>query len=178
MNATTAIVIPTLKTERLVMRAPETDDFEVFAQFYASPRANFVGGPLDREGAWRMLAMEIGHWRLADFGRWIAARRDTGAPVGLIGAFCPEGWPEPELGWDLFEGHEGHGYATEAARAARAHVYDHLGWTTAISLVKPGNDASARVCERLGARPDGSFTHARHGFMHVWRHPGPAELAQ
>ena len=50
--------IPTLETERLVLRAPGIGDFEPFAAFYASERSKFVGGPLDREGAWRMLAME------------------------------------------------------------------------------------------------------------------------
>ena len=169
--------IPVLTTERLILRAPEARDFDIFAAFYASPRAHFVGGPLSRELAWRMLAMEIGHWRLKGFGRWILERRDTGATAGLVGPFQPEGWPEPEIGWDLFDGQEGQGFATEAGRAARAFAYDTLGWTTAISLVKPANTASMAVCRRLGARHDGSFTHERHGTMQVWRHPGPEELA-
>ncbi len=87
--------IPVLTTERLILRAPEARDFDIFAAFYASPRAHFVGGPLSRELAWRMLAMEIGHWRLKGFGRWILERRDTGATAGLVGPFQPEGWPEP-----------------------------------------------------------------------------------
>lgn len=174
----TVIEIPTLKTDRLILRAPRTEDFPVFAAFYAGPRSHFVGGPLTAELAWRMLAMEIGHWQLKGFGRWIVERRDTGAPAGLVGPFQPHGWPEPEIGWDLFDGQEGHGFATEAARAARDHAYRVMGWTTAISLVKPANTASARVCERLGARRDGAFTHERHGLMHVYRHPAPeADLA-
>ncbi|MFC3118814.1 GNAT family N-acetyltransferase [Jhaorihella thermophila] len=132
--------IPTLETPRLILRAPRAEDFPPFAEFYASDRASFVGGPLTPEGSWRMLAMEIGHWALKGFGRWIAETRDTGEPVGLIGLFAPEGWPEPEIGWDLFNGHEGRGYATEAALHARAYAYDVLGWQTAISLVKPGNE--------------------------------------
>jgi RimJ/RimL family protein N-acetyltransferase len=169
--------IPTLSTERLILRAPESRDFAPFAAFYAGPRAQFVGGPLTRELAWRMLAMEIGHWQLKGFGRWIVERRDTGESAGLVGPFAPEGWPEPELGWDLFDGHEGQGFATEAARAAREHAYRGLGWTTAISLVKPANTASLAVCRRLGARQDGEITHERHGPMQVWRHPSPEELA-
>lgn len=169
--------IPTLETDRLILRAPGPQDFAPFADFYASPRANFVGGPLNAELSWRMLAMEIGHWTLKGFGRWIAEAKDGGAPVGMIGLFEPEGWPEPEIGWDLFNGHEGKGYATEAGRAARSYAYDVLGWQTAISLVKPANTGSARVAERLGARHEGDFTHERHGFMQVWRHPAPRDLA-
>jgi RimJ/RimL family protein N-acetyltransferase len=167
--------IPTLETDRLILRAPAAADFAPFAEFYASDRASFVGGPLGAEQAWRMLAMEIGHWSLNGFGRWIVETRDTGTAVGLVGLFEPEGWPEPEIGWDLFNGHEGRGYATEAALAARDYAYDILGWPTAISLVKPGNDGSAAVARRLGARPDGTFTHERHGPMAIWRHPAPIE---
>ena len=171
------MLIPTLTTERLILRAPEACDIAPFAAFYASERSHFVGGPLTAEGSWRMLAMEIGHWTLKGFGRWIAETRNTGEAVGLIGLFEPEGWPEPEIGWDLFNGFEGKGYATEAGHAARAYAYDILGWPTAISLVKPGNDGSAAVAKRLGAYPDGSITHERHGPMYVYRHPAPVELA-
>ncbi|SEQ13327.1 GNAT family N-acetyltransferase [Thalassovita taeanensis] len=170
------MIAPTLHTERLTLRAPCAADFTPFAEFYASDRAKFVGGPLTSEGAWRMLAMEIGHWTLKGFGRWIAEEKSTGAPVGLIGLFEPFGWPEPEIGWDLFAGFEGKGYATEAALSARSYAYDVLGWTTAISLVKTANTGSARVATRMGAWHDSDYTHERHGFMHVYRHPAPDAL--
>lgn len=173
------ITIPQLETERLILRAPGPQDFDVFAGFYASDRAKFVGGPLDREGSWRMLAMEIGHWHMAGFGRWIVTPKsgdNAGETAGLVGLFAPEGWPEPEIGWDLFDGHEGKGYATEAAIAARAYAYDVLCWPTAISLVKPANDGSARVCLRLGCTRDDDFDHPRHGTVQVWRHPAPDTL--
>jgi len=174
---TTALVhIPTLETERLILRAPCQRDFPVFAEFYGSERASFVGGPLTAELAWRMLAMEIGHWTLKGFGRWIAEEKATGLSVGMIGVFCPEAWPEPEIGWDLFNGFEGRGFATEAGRAARAYAYDVLKLRTVMSLVKPGNTGSARVAERLGATLEGTYMHERHGPMQVWRHPSPEAL--
>ncbi|WP_372890604.1 GNAT family N-acetyltransferase [Rhodosalinus sp.] len=169
--------IPTLTTPRLTLRAPEARDVPPFTAFYASDRARFVGGPLDAEGAWRMLAMEIGHWQIRGYGRWMVEERESGATAGMVGLFCPEGWPEPEIGWDLFEGFEGRGYATEAGRAAREYAYDVLGWDTAVSLVKPANTASAAVCRRLGATLDGTFAHQRHGEMQVWRHPAPEEVS-
>ncbi len=130
------------------------------------------------ELAWRQLACEIGHWTLRGYGRWMVDVTETGETVGMVGLWNPEGWPEPEIGWDLFEGQEGKGYATEAAAAARAHAYDALGWSTAISLVKPDNTASAAVAKRLGAWHDTSFTHERWGEMQVWRHPAPEDLAE
>ena len=42
--------IPTLTTERLVLRAPEVADFAPFASHYMSPRSSYEGGPHSREG--------------------------------------------------------------------------------------------------------------------------------
>ncbi|MEL6563548.1 MAG: GNAT family N-acetyltransferase [Pseudomonadota bacterium] len=167
---------PTLDTARLTLRAPQIDDFDALAGFYASPRATFVGGPLTRELAWRTLAQEAGHWVLRGFGRWTVVEKASRSAVGIVGLWHPEGFPEQEIGWDLFDGATGKGYATEAAMAARHFAYDTLGWTTAISLVANGNDASCGVAKRLGARQDGTFTHDRFGPMQIWRHPGPEAL--
>jgi len=169
--------IPTLLTDRLTMRPLGPQDFAPMAAFYASERAKFVGGPTTAELTWRNLAGEIGHWTLRGYGRWAVEETATGALAGVVGPWNPEGWPEPELGWDLMNGFEGKGYATEAAAAARRYAYEVLDWPTAISLVAIDNDASARVAQRLGCteEPD-LFTHERHGTMRVFRHPAPEAL--
>lgn len=174
----TPFTIPTIETERLILRAPAERDFPPMAEFYGSDRARFVGGPTTPELTWRMLAMEAGHWLLRGYGRWIAEEKATGATVGMVGLFNPEGWPEPEIGWDLFNGFEGRGFATEAGRAVRAFAYDVLHLPTVMSLVKPPNTASARVAERLGCVREGTFIHERHGVMDVWRHPSARALAE
>ncbi|WGH80000.1 GNAT family N-acetyltransferase [Jannaschia ovalis] len=166
---------PVIRTERLTLRPLGLRDFEALAAFYASPRSGFVGGPMDRAQVWRHLACEIGHWTLRGYGRFAVDETTTDAFVGVVGPWNPEGWPEPELGWDLMDGHEGRGYATEAARAARDWAYS-TGWRTAISLVAHGNDASARVATRLGCVFERDMEHARFGAMQVWRHPAPAEV--
>lgn len=170
------IAIPVLQTARLVLRAPGVQDLPALYDFYDSPRSRFVGGPCSHEQAWRALAMEIGHWALNGYGRWTLEEKASGAVVGMVGIFNPEGWPEPEIGWDLFNGHEGKGYATEAGRAARAYAYEVLGLPTVISLTRLANTQSAAVAERLGAVLEGTFQHERHGMMNVWRHPAPAAL--
>jgi RimJ/RimL family protein N-acetyltransferase len=164
-------MIPTLETPRLTLRAPALTDFGPMAAFYASAHARFVGGPLTPELTWRVLAQEVGHWQLRGFGRWALVEKSSGDWVGIAGLWFPEGFPEQELGWDLAEAATGKGYATEAGLAALAYAYEVLGWDTLISLVADGNDASAAVAQRLGAQPDGRFTHARFGAMTVWRHP-------
>lgn len=172
------IAIPTLETDRLILRAPGPQDLPAIYDFYDSERSQFVGGPCSHEQAWRSLAMEIGHWTLRGYGRWTVAEKATGAIAGMVGVFNPDGWPEPEIGWDLFNGFEGRGYATEAGRAARAHAYDVLGLKTVISLTRLANVQSAAVAQRLGATLEGTFRHERHGMMNVWRHPSPAQLKE
>lgn len=170
-------VIPTLETERLFLRAPTLEDFPALCEFYDSERARYVGGQMEPDRVWRHLALEIGHWSLLGYGRWTIVEKASGKAIGMAGLWNPEGWPEPEIGWDLFDGFGGKGYATEAALAARSFAYDVLGWETAISLVAPNNAPSRRVAERMGATHDGDYTHVRFGKVEVWRHVPPGDLA-
>ena len=169
--------IPELETERLRLRAPCIDDLDGLAAFYASDRAKFVGGPMTREQAWRALATEVGHWCLLGFGRWALEEKATGAYVGNVGLWEPEGFPELELGWDLLAGATGKGYATEAGAAARAYAYETMGKTTLISLIAPGNDGSKKVAARLGAAFEAPYAHERFGQVEIWRHPSAEALA-
>lgn len=170
--------IPTLQTERLTLRAPRLSDFDAIAEFRASDRARFVGGPASKANSWGYLAALIGHWDLRGYGRWIIT--ETGnddAALGIVGPLFPFDWPEPEIAWTLFAAGEGRGIAYEAALAARTYTYGTLGWTTAASFVNPENTRSVTLAERLGCAPDGSFEHEVFGTMHIWRHPTPEALA-
>ncbi len=166
-------MIPTLQTERLTLRPPSPKDLDADAEFYASDRARFVGGPLTREMTWRYIATTIGHWTMRGFGRWAVDERAAGTYCGQVGLWYPEGWPEAEVGWSLHAHAEGRGIAREAAEAALDYAWNTLGWTTCISLIDPANERSIRLAERLGATYDGPFTHERFGEMGIWRYPGP-----
>ncbi|MBX3572103.1 MAG: GNAT family N-acetyltransferase [Mesorhizobium sp.] len=169
-------MIPTLETRRLVLRAMKAEDFEPFAAFYASEAARFVGGPEDRVATWRRMAAYAGSWTLRGYGKFVVEDRQTGRPAGMAGPWYPEDWPEPELSWTFLPEFQGRGYATEAAARSLAYAYDELGWTTAISAIAPGNDRSARLAERLGARLEGTADVASFGALEIWRHLPPAEF--
>jgi RimJ/RimL family protein N-acetyltransferase len=76
--------------------------------------------------------------------------RTTGALVGRIGHFEPEGWPGFELGWMLQRASWGKGYAIEGARRALAYAFTELGRDHLISLIRPANHSSVRGAEWLG----------------------------
>lgn len=172
------IEIPTLETERLVLRGPMPRDYPAFREFYSSPRARFVGGPLDERGAWRHFATQIGHWAMRGFGMWIVAAKQDDTAIGLVGCWYPGDWPEPELGWVLFAGAEGKGLGFEAARAARDCAFDRFGWDTAVSYIDPANARSITLAERLGARLDPAAVPPAHApDCAVYRHPAPGGAA-
>jgi RimJ/RimL family protein N-acetyltransferase len=146
--------VPTLTTERLTLRGWRPDDLEAYAEITADPEVmRFMDGPLDRAGAWREIALFVGHWELRGYGLWVVERREDGALLGRIGLWEPEGWPGLEVGWLLGRAAWGRGYATEAARASVEYAWSELGAEQLISIIDPENAASIRVAERLGMRP-------------------------
>ncbi|MEM9754381.1 MAG: GNAT family N-acetyltransferase [Pseudomonadota bacterium] len=170
-------VIPTFEAGRLRYRAPHIGDFDAFHAFGTSPRSVGVGGPFPhRHQTFDRMAKLVGHWHLRGFGRWVIADRNNDEPLGVVGPLYPEGWPEPEIAWTVFEAAEGRGIAQEAARFTRQYAYDTLGWTTAISMTTKDNTRSIALARRLGAVRDGVFDFPGDGPLLIWRHPGPEAL--
>jgi RimJ/RimL family protein N-acetyltransferase len=168
---------PTLTTRRLTLRGPAARDFEPIASFYADPvRSAGFGGPISRDEAWRWFALSIGHWCLHGYGFWTVDTQ-AGETVGIVGLWNPHGWPEPELGWVMFAGSEGKGYAEEAARAVRNHAYTALRMTTLTSNILPFNERSKRLAHKLGATYERTYDNPNMGTDELWRHPGPEALA-
>lgn len=147
---------PVLETARLVLRAPRPGDWPAYRDFALTDRARFVRPPeFDRERAWRMFAAMIGHWVLRGWGSFVFTRKGEDHPLGMVGPWFPEGWPEREILWMLWDDTAtGKGFVTEAASATLDHAFGALNWDTAVSYIDPENAASMRVAERLGAVHD------------------------
>lgn len=172
---TLPFAIPVIETDRLTLRAPRESDAPALADFLSGPRSRFLGGPWPRSYGWWSVLETIGHWALRGYGFWsVDVRSATGSAdfVGRVGVNLNEGWSEPELGWQIFDGHEGHGYAREAALAARDHAYRVLGLGPLISMIAVENHRSITLVERLGAVFERAEAEAEMPFL-VYRHPGP-----
>lgn len=170
------IEIPTLRTERLTLRAPCAEDFEPYARFYASERSIWEDGPLPRDQAWAEFAAAAAGWVLRGFGSLSLTERGSGRYLGEVGIYQPALYPEPELGWILVAEAEGRGLAEEAARAVRDWAYRECGLGPLVSYIDRGNVRSIRLAQRLGAVAEAKA--ARFDpCAGVWRHPGVEVLA-
>lgn len=129
-----------------------SEDFDDYARITSDPEVmRYVGGTvLSREEAWRSLGYLLGHWRIRGFGLWAAEEKATGALVGRIGLYRPEGWPGLEVGWLVDRARWGEGFATEGGAASMAHAFGEIGAEKVISVIEPSNAASIRVAEKLG----------------------------
>jgi RimJ/RimL family protein N-acetyltransferase len=146
----------TLQTERLVLRAFREADLAAYARICADPDVvRHVGQPFSRAEAWLHIAVMLRHWQLRGCGMWAVEDRSSGALIGRIGFYEPEGWPGLELGWMLATSHWGRGLATEGARAALAFAFGVLERPHIISLIRPENAVSVRVAEKLGEAFEG-----------------------
>jgi RimJ/RimL family protein N-acetyltransferase len=170
----TRAAIPVIETRRLVLRAPEPEDYPNFKATFASYRSRFMGGPLNPYEAWMLYAAEIGHWEIRGFGMWMIHRGTDDRTLGMTGGWQPAGWPERELAWIIWPHEAGRGYALEATDAVRRHLYAR-GWETAVSYVDWKNLDSIRLCERLGAVRDDDAPRIDGGDA-VYRHPAPDAL--
>ncbi|MEM9796774.1 MAG: GNAT family N-acetyltransferase [Pseudomonadota bacterium] len=170
----TGTAIPVLETRRLILRAPEPQDYPDFKATFASYRSRFMGGPLNAYEAWMLYAAEIGHWEIRGFGMWMIHARDDDRTLGMAGGWQPAGWPERELAWIIWPQAAGQGYALEATDAVRSYLYAQ-GWDSAVSYVDPKHLDSVRLCERLGATRDPD-AQTIDGNDVVYRHPAPAAL--
>lgn len=146
---------PAIETERLILRQWQRDDFERYAEMFASEQTHHIGGPMIRGDAWRRFLQMPGAWALQGFAMFAVVERSSGLFVGQAGPWYPDGWPGTEIGYALHSDAWGRGLATEACAAAMAWAFDVLEWTDVIHSIAPGNPASQAVARRVGSRNRG-----------------------
>jgi RimJ/RimL family protein N-acetyltransferase len=155
-----------LKTERLLLRAPEPEDAEALAPMYADPEVmRYVGDGRTLTKAETALSVQrmIDRWEVDGFGLFTTIRLEDRAIIGRVGILIwnsdtweltsraqPSGPTEVEVGYTLGRPFWGQGYATESAGAVRDYALNGLGAERVIALIIHGNTASENVALKLG----------------------------
>ena len=150
------MTLPTLTTERLVLRPLTPDDLDALAPLHAEE--SFWRYPYRRGWSRAETAAFVERTiaRYDDHGVAVAAVvvRDTGELAGWAGlsvpTFLPEILPAVEVGWRFGERYRGRGLATEAGRAWIDYGFDVLHLDAIVSIYEPDNVASRAVMDRLG----------------------------
>lgn len=161
------IPVATLTTERLILRDWRDDDLPAFRSLNLDRevRRYFTGllTPFESDASAQRIRRFLSEH---GWGLWAVEERGGAPFLGFVGLNQPDFAPfqqSVEVGWRLSRNAWGHGYATEAARAAVAHAFVALGLAELVAFTVPSNVPSRRVMDRLGMVQDeaGTFEHPR-----------------
>jgi RimJ/RimL family protein N-acetyltransferase len=149
-----------LETPRLVLREFSRDDGAFVRRLLNEPSwLRFIGDRGVRTLADAHRYLDDGprkSYARNGFGLWCVAPRPTGPPVGMCGLIRRDALPDVDVGFAFLPEAWGRGYARESAAAVLDHARDVLGLRRILAITDPENEASIRVLERVGMRPEGT----------------------
>ena len=155
-----------ITTERLTLH-PWSEDFfdDLFALAQVPETVRYVGTgePWTREYTLAKHRATLEHWAEHGFG-WFAVSVAPGSFDGVVALVCRDtvesgiGHPAVEMGWWIARPRWGQGYATEATKAVRDHVFASGFADRLLAVYEPANAASGRVVEKLGFTTHSTFT--------------------
>lgn len=158
-------------TERMLVRAPSTDDLPLYERHFLHPEIERWLRPpplrrFDAAQVQELLDRDLRHWDEHGFGPWVLEDRDGGSFIGRGGLAWTtiDDLLTVELPWSIEPARHGEGLATEAALRAVGHA-GSLGFEGVVALILPHNVASRRVAEKAGMRAGEEVEHA--GLPHV-----------
>jgi [ribosomal protein S5]-alanine N-acetyltransferase len=152
---------PVIETSRLALRRWTYADRDAFRSMVSDPGAMrhlHDGEPLTNAQADDALRDTIERYR-EGFGDWAIVRREDGLILGESGLTRRAELGAVEIGYMLDPPHWGQGYAIEAATAVMRYAFDQLKLERLIALVRPKNERSIRVLEKLGMQRERRFMH-------------------
>ncbi|MCO5730698.1 GNAT family N-acetyltransferase [Rhizobium sp. SSA_523] len=159
--------MPTITTERLILRPHALGDFEAFSALWADPQTvRFIGGvPSTPQASWMRLMNRPGMWHFMGFGFLAIEERASGRFVGEAGFhevrrdMTPSLIGTLETGWVLLPEFHGLGYAFEAVSALIAWAEPRFAGLDMTAIIAPDNLSSLKLADRLGFK---AFARAEH----------------
>lgn len=142
-----------LETERLRLHHLRPTDVESLLDLWTDPETTeHLGGPRERAKLEPLFAEELQDPFAEEYDLWPVEEIETGAVVGHCGLLDKEveGREEVEINYIFHKNAWGKGYATEIGKALVEYAFTKKALPRLIALIKPDNQASARVAEKIG----------------------------
>jgi len=160
--------IPTLKTERLILRPWEERDLKPFSHINCDPQVmEFYPHLLNYDESAALMHKMIADFSLRGYGFWAVEKQISSTFIGYIGLNY---WdlqmpfsPCIDIGWRLSSKEWGHGYAIEGATAALDFGFQIIQLEEIVAMATSGNIRSHRVMQKLGMKsdPQENFEHPK-----------------
>ena len=147
---TATLSVPTIRTERLLLRPPRPADAGAIAHYVADPRVAMMTTSIPHPyppGAAEAWLESLAAGRVAE-DVWVidASPIAWSEMVGII-SFRPE---QAEIGYWVGVPFQGTGFASEAVGALVAHLFATRALPRITASVMVENDASLRVLQKVG----------------------------
>lgn len=151
--------LPTILTPRLRLRALRESDLPRLAELADTPeiyRCTLrIPSPYRLEHAEQFMRIQQSAWAKGEAMILAIALRDSDEVVGAIGLEIHRPMDRAELGFWLGVPYWNRGFTTEAAGAMLGYGFGHLHLNRIFAGHLAGNDASARVQQKIGMKHEG-----------------------
>ncbi len=154
-----AVSTNSVDTARLLLRVPVLADAEALMGIIWDPevverkQVTLIDPPGGLDLAIKNSGDMIRQWQVRGYGQWCVVEKATGQVIGCVGFYHPpRPWPGVDLGWVIHRSRWGHGFATEAATAALAWLWQFTTVERVISLIAPEDHRSIRIATKIGER--------------------------
>lgn len=144
-----------LRTPRCIVRETVEEDADIFQKIYSDPEMTRYtpDAYLELEEERRTISDYRKYiYAFYEFGIWTVLSRDTGEVIGRAGIYLRERNRIPELGYMIARPWQNRGIAYEVCSAILEYAEKELEITEVLARVMPENEASVKLCEKLGFR--------------------------
>jgi RimJ/RimL family protein N-acetyltransferase len=149
-----------VRTDRLLIRPLTLDDVDAMHAYRSIPEVcRYVPfEPMTKDDIAARIGRQYARRELTDEGEAFILGVEVAASQSLVGdvmlAWSSREHATAEIGWMQHPEHGGRGYATEAAYAMLRLAFEGIGVHRVMARLDERNEASARICQRLGMRQE------------------------
>jgi len=147
-------MIPTLETNRLMLRPITADDIDSLFEFFKDPKTmKYLPGTKTRHQVKEWISLVLDSYQNYSYGPFAVINKESGDFTGYCGLYLQkdvDGADEVEILYGLIKRFWGKGFAVEAGKKVHEYGKNMLKINRFISIIHPDNKNSAKVAEKVG----------------------------